>query len=77
MMSNNKFTTDVSARLDLLLTKYLQAKRVELHPIECPPWRNHGRQTVAQDQVSCNTAFDARQASRESPVYSYGIRHFD
>ena len=77
MLTQPHFTADVSARLDVLLSVYLQAHGVEPHPIACPPWRNHGGQPVAQDHASFDTADGARPASRESLVHSHSNRHFD
>jgi hypothetical protein len=77
MLTEPHFTNDISARLDLLLSQYLQAKRVELHPLACPPWRNHGRQTMERDYASCNNVDNGRRASMESPGSSFDTRHFD
>ena len=39
MFSQPPFHADVSARLDQLLSGYLHAHPVVLHPRACPPWR--------------------------------------
>ena len=77
MLTEPHFPADVSERLDLMLSQYLQANRGELHPSACPPWRNHGRQFGEQDQASFNNAEDARRASGISAALSSGIKHFD
>jgi hypothetical protein len=52
MANELECTTDVSARLDRLLSRYLESSRVGMRPIACPPWRNRGRQLMAPDHAS-------------------------
>ena len=77
MANELQCTAGVSARLDLLLSQYLQARRVDPQPIACPPWQDYRRRPAAQDQASFHTMDDTRLLSREELVHSQGRRHFD
>lgn len=52
MFAEPQFKADVSARLDQLLSGYLNNHRTALSPLACPPWRGEGPSRQPTDTTS-------------------------
>ena len=51
-----QFTDEVSMRLDVLLSQYMQTHGNQMHPVLCPPWREPGRRPKEPADAAANPA---------------------